>query len=149
VGKALSSLTVALVGSVALLVSPAFDDPAGATVVSNEAELRAAFGNATETQIDLANDITLTACADGAVSRNSTTALTLDGHGFAITQTCPERVIRNDGTGALTIRNVTITGGRTLLDAAVCSPRARWWWRTCRSPATGRGAAAAASPVSR
>jgi hypothetical protein len=116
VGRALGSLTVAFLGSAALVVTSAFNDPAGATVVSNEAELRAAFGNATETEVDLANDITLTMCVDGAVSRNSATALTLDGHGFTITQTCPERVIRGEGTGALTVRNVTITGGRTLLD---------------------------------
>jgi hypothetical protein len=63
----------------------------GATTVTDEATFRAAWTNAAETKIDLAADITLT-CTDGAgdgVSvRNSTTAITVNGHGHTIPQTC-------------------------------------------------------------
>ncbi|MEY2454395.1 MAG: hypothetical protein QOD92_3969 [Acidimicrobiaceae bacterium] len=87
--------------------------PAGATNVSTEAALRAAFGNAAETKIDLDADIELSDCGDNAldVTRISDTDLTLDGHGHTIRQTCPIRVFEMTGAGALTVQNVTITGG--------------------------------------
>jgi predicted outer membrane repeat protein len=85
--------------------------PAGATTVSTEAELDTAFSNAAETQIDLANSITLT-CATAELSRSSATGLVIDGHGFTITQTCPgERVMDQGLNGLLDLRNVTVTGG--------------------------------------
>lgn len=101
--------TLALAGGGAVAVS----SPAGATTVTDEATFRAAWSDVNETQIDLAADITLT-CPGGAAVRGATTALTLDGHGHSITQSCPgNRVLAQNGTGALTIQNVTITGGNT------------------------------------
>jgi hypothetical protein len=94
---------------------------AGATTVSTEAELRAAFGETDETQIDLAASINLD-CVDsagGAVVRDSTTPLTLDGHGFVLRQTCTEAesgVMIQNGTGALILEDVTITGGDAAVD---------------------------------
>jgi hypothetical protein len=89
--------------------------PAGATSVGDEASLRSAFGNAAETQIDLTADVTLSAvCPNGFVSRNSSTAVVVDGHGHTVTQTCmsgDSNVFINLGTGNLTFRNITITGG--------------------------------------
>ena len=103
---------VVLTGATSIMASL----PAGAATVSSESELRAAF--ASDTQVDLAADITVTDCsgsAAGAVVRadTNTDPVTLDGHGFTITQTCESNVIIQFGTGALTVRNVTITGGVT------------------------------------
>jgi hypothetical protein len=112
VRRGVATLGAAALVSVGLLGVAA--SPAGAVTVSTEAQLRAAFGNAVETLIDLANDITLANCsgAGGDVDRSSATGLTLDGHGFTVTQKCPgERVLHQDGAGALTLANVTITGG--------------------------------------
>jgi hypothetical protein len=88
--------------------------PAGATAVGTEAELRAAF--AADAQVDLTADITLADCTGvdaGAVGRPNTNTdpVVLDGHGFTITQTCESNVIVQNATAALTVRNVTITGG--------------------------------------
>ncbi len=86
--------------------------PAGAVQVSNEAELKAAF--ASDTQIDIEADITLTDCTGGgAVERAAavTDPVTVDGHGHTVHQTCPENVFIQDGSGLLTVRNLTITGG--------------------------------------
>jgi hypothetical protein len=103
----------ALVAAAALAGTTLFvAAPAGAITVSDEAGLRAAFADAAETQIDLANDISLTDCAAGDLDRTSATALTVNGNGFTITQTCTdERVMENSGTGELALENVTITGG--------------------------------------
>jgi hypothetical protein len=87
--------------------------PAGATTVLDETTFRAAWTNPAETQIDLAANITLT-CPGGASIRPNTAtgAITVNGHGHTITQTCASNsVLIQDGTGALTFQNVTITGG--------------------------------------
>jgi hypothetical protein len=86
---------------------------AAATPVSNEAQLRAAFADTTETAITLTSDVTLTDCAAGELSRAAAgVALVVDGGGFTIRQTCDgARVVHNQGA-ALTLDNVTITGGR-------------------------------------
>jgi hypothetical protein len=86
--------------------------PAAATTVSDEATFRAAWTNAAETQIDLAADITLSDCPLGAPARNSSTALTLNGNGHTITQTCAGlSVLTKAGSGSPTLNDVTITGG--------------------------------------
>jgi hypothetical protein len=109
VGVLTGSLAVATAGTIGWLSAPA-----AATTVSTEAQLRTAFTNASETQVDLANDITLTDCISnfGEITRNSNTALTLDGHGFTVTQTCPiGGVFGQSGGAATTFQNITITGG--------------------------------------
>ncbi len=86
--------------------------PAGAVQVSNEAELKTAF--ASDTQIDIEADITLTDCTGGgAVERAAavTDPVTVDGHGHTVRQTCAENVFIQDGSGLLTVRDLTITGG--------------------------------------
>jgi len=89
--------------------------PAGAITVSTEAELQTAFADVNETEVVLANDIDLTCVGGGDLDRTSATALTLDGAGFTITQTCDdERVVHSLGTGMLTVTNVTITGGEAI-----------------------------------
>jgi hypothetical protein len=110
----LGVLTLTVSGSVVLSPSPA-----GATSVSNEAGFRASWTNASETQIDLTADITLnctSGAGDGVASRNSSTAITVDGHGHTITQACAtgsSGVLESIGSGAVTLQNVTITGGNT------------------------------------
>ena len=102
-----------LVGAIAaggVLVAVA--EPAGAASVSNEAELRAAF--ATDTSIDVEADITLTDCTGGGdVGRLAgvTDPVTIDGDGHTIRQTCRQRVFFQGGSGLMTVRNLTITGG--------------------------------------
>jgi hypothetical protein len=106
----LAVAALAAAGLVALTASPA-----SAVTVSDEAELRAAYADVNETVIDLANDIDLTDCGAGDLERNSATPVTVDGHGFTITQTCPnERVIASSGAGGLTLVAVVITGGNAV-----------------------------------
>src|SRR3981081_2563325 len=89
-------------------------EPAAAVSVSTEAELRAAF--ATDTSIDLQADIVLTDCTGGGDVARLTGAdpVTIDGHGHVIEQTCPQRVFFQGGSGLLTVRNLTITGGHAV-----------------------------------
>ncbi|HSO95774.1 MAG TPA: right-handed parallel beta-helix repeat-containing protein [Acidimicrobiia bacterium] len=86
---------------------------AGATTVSTEAQLRAAFD--TGSSITLANDINLSDCGSGDVTRsigNAGVGLALDGGGHTIRQTCNgSRVLFNGTTDPITLQNVTITGG--------------------------------------
>jgi hypothetical protein len=112
--------TAAIAG--ALVVTAA---PAGATTVTDEATFRAAWMNAGEIQIDLANDIMFgSGVGCGAAVRNSTTAITVNGNGFTITQTCTSMtnpnsaVLQNTNTGAITLENLTITGGESTVGGA-------------------------------
>jgi Right handed beta helix region len=104
---------VLLVGAITTgIVLVGVAGPAGAVQVSNEAELKAAF--ASDTQIDIEADITLTDCTGGgAVERAAavTDPVTVNGHGHTVRQTCAENVFIQDGSGLLTVRNLTITGG--------------------------------------
>jgi hypothetical protein len=113
VGVLAGSLALAgagVVGAIAWMAAPA-----GAVTVSNEEELRAEFTASSQTQVELANDITLDDCSGtpaGEVRRNSNTALTLDGKGFTVTQICPTAgVFGQSGGAAITFQNITITGG--------------------------------------
>ena len=105
----------ACLGGLTALLSTAFAlvaTPAGAVTVSTEAELQTAFANGAEMSIVLADSIDLTCAGGGDLDRSSATALTIDGNGFTIRQTCAgERVMQQAGSGALTLNGVTITGG--------------------------------------
>jgi predicted outer membrane repeat protein len=80
--------------------------------VGTEAELRAAWANPRVTEIDVTNDIFLRACEAGDPMRESTRPVTLDGHGHTLRQTCFEkRLLRQDGTGFVLLKNVTIMRG--------------------------------------
>ena len=86
------------------------DEPA--TRVDTEAELRAAWADLTETHIELTDDIFLHQCKTGDPIRESPYPLLLDGKGHTIRQTCFEkRVLRQDGTGYLLLKNVKLTRG--------------------------------------
>lgn len=93
--------------------------PAGATDVANEAELRAAFADPTETLISLTSDISLTSCTDtgtdadfGDLDRVSGAALDIEGGGFTVAQTCTgERVIEVSGNNVIRLLDLTVTGG--------------------------------------
>lgn len=103
-----SAAVIAVVGALAaVVVAPS----AGATDVSTEAELRDAFTN--DAQVDLLNDIALEDCGEGAMSRPSGDPVTLDGHGFTITQTCVDNIIDDPIQDVdVTLQNVTLQGGR-------------------------------------
>jgi len=68
--------------------------------------------------MDLTSDITLSctnAAGNGVAVVTTATPMVIDGHGYTITQTCTtgnnNGVLESNGTGSVTLRNVTITGG--------------------------------------
>ena len=80
--------------------------------VSTERALRAAWADPRRTRIDLAADLVLRDCHLGDPIRESPYPMLLHGHGHTIRQSCFEkRVLRQDGTGWLDIRDVTLTRG--------------------------------------
>ena len=98
-------------GAALIALAPA---PVGATTVSDEAGFRSAWGNPTEQQIDLSADVTLTCGGGGQALRNSSTAITVNGNGHTVRQTCAgQRVLDQIGSAAITFDAVTITGGTT------------------------------------
>ena len=81
-------------------------------VVDTEAELRAAWADPLVTGIELNADIFMRSCLTGEPIRESLRPLTLDGNGHTIRQTCFEkRLLNQNGTGFLEIRDVTLTRG--------------------------------------
>jgi hypothetical protein len=113
-----ASLGLLGAGTVALVTSTS---ASAVTPVTTEAAFRTAWG--ADADVVLGADITLT-CQEGAgdgaseAVRDVAGAGTLDGQGHTITQSCPEnRVLQITGsTGAMTISNVTITGGQAVFD---------------------------------
>jgi hypothetical protein len=107
---------VALFGGIALAavgLVVGMPAPAGATRVSDEATFRAAWTNPAETSIVLVRDIALTCAGGGIAARGSPTPLILEGRSHTITQACADNgVLAQGGVGKVTLRNVTITGGR-------------------------------------
>jgi hypothetical protein len=80
--------------------------------VDTESELRAAWANPRVRAIDVTADIFLRACEVGDPMRESSRPVVLDGHGHTLRQTCFEkRLLRQDGTGYVELRNVTLTRG--------------------------------------
>jgi hypothetical protein len=80
--------------------------------VDTESELRAAWGNPLVTAIDVTADIFLRACELGDPLRESGRPVLLDGHGHTLRQTCFEkRLLRQDGTGYVELRKMTLTRG--------------------------------------
>jgi predicted outer membrane repeat protein len=80
--------------------------------VRTESELRAAWGNPGVTAIDVTADIFLRACELGDPIRESPRPVLLDGHGHTLRQVCFEkRLLRQDGTGFVELKNVTLTRG--------------------------------------
>ena len=106
----------ALLGALALstvAVSPAATSDANApAIVDSESELREAWADPRETGIELADDIFLQQCKTGDPIRESARPMVLDGNGHTIRQVCFEkRVLRQDGTGFLLLKDVALTRG--------------------------------------
>lgn len=107
--RALASFGAAVLAAAGLVTLAPL--PAGATTVGDEASFVTAWENAAETQIDLTANVTIT-CSSGLPSRDSSTPITVDGHGFTLTQTCAgDGVLDQAGSGAVTLNDITITGG--------------------------------------
>jgi hypothetical protein len=86
-------------------------DPATDEIVT-ETDFRDAWADPTRTRIDLGADIVLRDCFLGDPIRETPYPMLLDGHGHTIRQSCFEkRVLRQDGTGFLDVRDVTLTRG--------------------------------------
>jgi predicted outer membrane repeat protein len=84
----------------------------GPITVSTEGQFRAAWADRRRTAIVLANDIMLQACKTGDPIRESRLPMVLDGAGHTLRQTCFEkRLLRQDGTGYLELRNIKLTRG--------------------------------------
>ncbi len=80
--------------------------------VADEGELRAAWADPRTTGIELSADIALHRCRSGDPIRESQRPIELDGNGHVIRQTCFEsRVLRQDGTGFVRLRDVWLTRG--------------------------------------
>jgi Right handed beta helix region len=83
--------------------------PVAATDVGNDAQLRTAWANATETLITLTGDITL-ACTDQP-ERDSDTDIVVDGNGFQLSQPCEnDDALHATGGGNLTLQDITVVG---------------------------------------
>jgi predicted outer membrane repeat protein len=85
---------------------------AGAVGVRTETQLRAAWGDPHQEHLVLERDVMLSQCGRGDPVRKASRPLTVDGRGHVLRQTCPEtRVLRQDGTGFVRLRRVTLTHG--------------------------------------
>jgi hypothetical protein len=83
-----------------------------AVSVNTESELRAAWANPRMRAITVTRDIVLRACRTGDPIRESPVPIVLDGGGHTLRQGCFEkRLLRQDGTGFVELRNVTLTRG--------------------------------------
>jgi hypothetical protein len=81
-------------------------------VVGTERALRSAWANPRVRAIELTSDIVLHACRIGDPIRESSGSIQLDGHGHTLRQGCFEkRLLRQDGTGFVQLRDVTLTRG--------------------------------------
>ena len=84
----------------------------GRIEVSTERELRAAWANPRMREIAITRDIVLHACVTGDPMRESSGPVVVDGRGHTLRQGCFEkRLLRQDGTGYVELRNVTLTRG--------------------------------------
>src|SRR5918998_1724664 len=105
-----SLLMLALLGLMLATPAEALAQDEGSTEVGTEGELRAAWADPLETSIRLTEDIYLRQCRTGDPIRESARPMQLDGGGHTIRQTCFEkRVLRQDGTGYLLIKDLPLT----------------------------------------
>lgn len=108
--RRLSSVVTATILAAAIV--PLLATPVGATNVATAAEFRAAWSNASETLITLTANITLD--CESSPTRNSSTAIVIEGGGFTLDNPCPGlTALVSDGDGAVTIRNLTVSGDTT------------------------------------
>ncbi len=115
--RGLAVVVLAFVLALPTSAAAAFSQGAGATAaasraIKTETQLRRAWSDPLRRRIDLGADIFLRDCRTGDPIRESPYPLVLNGHGHRIRQTCFEkRVLRQDGTGYLELRRVTLTRG--------------------------------------
>ena len=84
----------------------------GRIEVGTERELRAAWANPRMRLISVTRDIVLHACVTGDPMRESSGPVVVDGRGHTLRQGCFEkRLLRQDGTGYVELRNITLTRG--------------------------------------
>jgi predicted outer membrane repeat protein len=101
---------VALAGAAFVGVSPAVAGAASVSV-STEGTFTSAWQASGTTEVDLSTDVTLT-CTSGEPTRNSSTAIVVNGNGHTLTQTCSgDSVLRQQGDGTVTLTDITLTGG--------------------------------------
>jgi hypothetical protein len=80
--------------------------------VGTESELRAAWANPRQRAIEVTGDILLRACRIGDPIRESARPITVNGNGHTLRQVCFEkRLLRQDGTGFVVLKNITLTRG--------------------------------------
>ncbi len=115
-GLGAAVLAASLMAASVLVTSP---KPAGAVTVNTEADFRTAWAAGTS-PIDLGANIILKCTdvgGDGVATTSVAAPIVVDGHGFSLTQTCTtgtnNGVLEQDGTGAVVLQNLTITGGNT------------------------------------
>jgi predicted outer membrane repeat protein len=86
--------------------------PGTSVAVGTEPGLRAAWANPRMRRIALTRDIVLRACRTGDPIRESDGPVLLEGGGHTLRQGCFEkRLLRQDGTGYVELRDVTLTRG--------------------------------------
>ena len=114
--RALRILSVIALSAAPAVALVGIAGPAGAVDAGDEATFRTAWDTATD--ITLTADITLTCANGGDADRSSGANVVLDGQGHtvALEAGCQDRVLDQNGDGATTLRNVTITGGNTSSD---------------------------------
>jgi hypothetical protein len=84
----------------------------GRIEIGTEPQLRAAWANPRMRHIAITRDIVLHACVTGDPIRESAGPVAVDGRGHTLRQGCFEkRLLRQDGTGYVQLRNVTLTRG--------------------------------------
>jgi hypothetical protein len=84
----------------------------GRIEVGTERELRAAWANPRMRHIIVTRDIVLHACVTGDPMRESSGPVVVDGRGHTLRQGCFEkRLLRQDGTGYVELRSLTLTRG--------------------------------------
>lgn len=102
----------------ALATLPLATAPVAATDVGDDAAFRAAWSDPNETLITLTSDIALD-CGSGVLLRSSTTAIVVDGAGFELTSCNGSAVLWNTLSGAIELRDLTLTGNPASLSGLV------------------------------
>lgn len=102
----------------ALATLPLATAPVAATDVGDDAAFRAAWSDPNETLITLTSDIALN-CGSGVLLRSSTTAIVVDGAGFELTSCNGSAVLWNTLSGAIELRDLSLTGNPASLSGLV------------------------------
>jgi hypothetical protein len=119
--RRLSALAISAL--LAFSALPLFAAPVAATPVGDEAAFRAAWMTDADTLITLTTTITFT-CMPTPLQRDSIFPIVVDGAGFTLANTgvlCTGPALDSEGPGAVTLRNLTLTGTIASGDGLVTS----------------------------